>query len=330
MGMTLNVRLLLLVALVSSLAGCWADYTECAASDPATLAKLPSRLSETGLFAAVASDTLGLGVRAYRPSFELWSDGAEKRRWIRLPEGEAIDTTDMDSWSFPVGTRVWKEFTRDGVRVETRMLERTGPADADWIGVAYVWNDAGDDAIATPLGAADSRGTAHDVPASSQCMACHGGRRSRVLGFSAIQLAHDAPVEEWNLSALAKAGALSRVPHEAPVVPGDATTREALGWLHANCGHCHNSARPAVEGPRCFDPRNDLDFWMRVDRLRTPEESPAMTSAVGSAIEPGDPDGSDVYRLATHRGGGLQMPPIASELVDPAARVTLRAWIESL
>ena len=44
-------------------------------------------------------------------------DRAAKRRWIQLPEGATIDTSDMDYWQFPVGTKLWKEFVRDGVRV---------------------------------------------------------------------------------------------------------------------------------------------------------------------------------------------------------------------
>src|SRR5688500_13196261 len=92
------------------------DYTVCDAPAPARLSVLPARLSETGLFADVKAGTLAPGVRAFRLQFELWSDGAAKRRWVALPEGGRIDTSDMDAWRFPVGTRLWKEFTRDGVR----------------------------------------------------------------------------------------------------------------------------------------------------------------------------------------------------------------------
>lgn len=68
----------------------------------------PERLSETGLYADESLSTLGDGVVPYRPRFELWSDGASKRRWIRLPPGAVVDTTDMDDWGFPSGTKLWK------------------------------------------------------------------------------------------------------------------------------------------------------------------------------------------------------------------------------
>src|SRR6185436_16445592 len=95
------------------------------------LARLPARLSETGLFRAEGVEALAAGVRAYRPQFALWSDGADKRRWVLLPVDSRIDTADPDDWSFPVGTKFWKEFTRDGVRVETRLLTRWGTGQGD-------------------------------------------------------------------------------------------------------------------------------------------------------------------------------------------------------
>ena len=56
-------------------------------SEPSSerLAMEPEKLSATGLFAAASPEALGADVIAYRPRFELWSDGAEKRRWDRPP-----------------------------------------------------------------------------------------------------------------------------------------------------------------------------------------------------------------------------------------------------
>ena len=64
-------------------------------------------LEQTGLYDEV--------VWELTPQFASWSDGATKRRWLHLPAGEVINTDDMDNWVFPVGTRAWKEFVRDGV-----------------------------------------------------------------------------------------------------------------------------------------------------------------------------------------------------------------------
>ena len=57
----------------------------CEPTDDARVALLPERLSETGLYTDIASDRVADGVLAYQPAFALWSDGADKRRWISLP-----------------------------------------------------------------------------------------------------------------------------------------------------------------------------------------------------------------------------------------------------
>src|SRR5882672_4468441 len=113
-------------------------YGQCSEPSPGRLSQEPAKLSATGLFADLPSESLVEGVVAYRPQFELWSDGASKRRWIYLPPGTRIDSSDMDAWQFPEGTKFWKEFTRDGVRVETRLLHKVGPQAGDWVGVSYV------------------------------------------------------------------------------------------------------------------------------------------------------------------------------------------------
>jgi hypothetical protein len=291
---------------------------------------LPQRLSDTGLYADISTGELSPGVLAYTPQFQLWSDGAEKRRWILLPSGQRIDTSNADQWLFPVGTKVWKEFSVAGVRVETRLLEKRGPTDADWRSMAYVWGTDDKDAVAAPLGELDSHHTDHDVPAAGECLACHGGRRSFVLGFSAVQLASSGEPGEADLAGLAQRGLLSSTPASTPVVPGNAVEVAALGYLHANCSHCHNQTRPERTGARCFDPDNDIDFTLAVGQLDDVASTATYRTVVGDGAKPGDPDGSRLYELVSARGLFRQMPPLATERVDTVAVANLRAWIEGL
>ena len=61
-------------------------------------ARAQGSLRETGLYAT------GLQVRPdnlpFAPQYPLWSDGADKRRWIHLPPGTSIDASGPD-WRFP-------------------------------------------------------------------------------------------------------------------------------------------------------------------------------------------------------------------------------------
>ncbi len=317
------MRSVLIVAMALS-GGC-AEYV-CEITDESRTSELPATLSATGLFADVATGALADGVLAYEPQFELWSDGAGKSRWIWLPPGTQIDTSDMDAWAFPQGTRVWKEFRQGDARVETRLLVKRDAT--EWLALAYRWQEDQRDAVAVPFGAIDANGTAHDVPAAGECIACHGGRQSFVLGFSAIQLSAPAAPGLVDLDDLVAANLLSVPPAHAFDVPGTATERAALGYLHANCSHCHNQARPATAP--CFDPRRAFDFSLSIDALASPADTATYRTAIGDVIEPGSPPASAVIGLMSRRGLVRQMPPIATERVDAAAIELLSRWITEL
>lgn len=308
-----------------------ASGASCAEDDEQT-AVVPNGmlLSQAGLFADVARGTLAEGVRAYRPRFELWSDGADKSRWLYVPEGTTIDTTDVDAWVFPVGTRAFKEFTRDGVRVETRMLEKTGPR--TWRAAAFVWRADQSDADATTAGSSNTLGTPHDVPTSEQCGDCHDGAADTLLGVDAIQLAYDG--DGLTTAALMADGLASAPIPERIELPGDETTAGALGYLHANCGNCHNDGA-----------RNPLRLRLTVGSLARAEDTPVYQTAVGQPtrsdplggtdalciVDAGVPEQSLLYLRMTRRGSSSgMMPPLGTEDVDPNAERLIGDWIRSL
>jgi hypothetical protein len=283
---------------------------------------LPARLSQTGLYADIRAKTIAPGMTEFTPANVLWSDGAEKHRWYKLPPGTTIDSSDMDHWRFPVGTKLFKEFAREGKRLETRLIWRvadTGDRERDLLVGSYVWNDAETDAVFAKDGASNVRGTDHDVPSAEMCWRCHIGEPGGVLGFSALQL---GDVSALPLSAPPPAGTT----YGAPV--------PALGYLHANCGHCHNPNGGAW-----------VDSHM-ILRLDVGERDAATTqivqTTVGVELEQwidrgytfrivaGDPDQSALFYRITQRTMQVQMPPLATEHTDDTAIALLRSWIESL
>ena len=52
---------------------------------------LPQRLSDTGLYKPGSSTEVRESVIAFAPQYALWSDGAQKRRWIAIPPGVVGD-----------------------------------------------------------------------------------------------------------------------------------------------------------------------------------------------------------------------------------------------
>ncbi len=294
----------------------------------------PETLADTGLYDE--SGELAPGVVEYTVNWQLWADGAEKRRFVRLPEGETIDSADMDFWTLPIGTRIWKEFSQGGVRIETRFIWKRGPELADWYAMAFGWNAEGSEAVALPDGERNALGTMHDIPRANDCRRCHNSQPDFALGFSALQLDHDDG--EMNLGALVAAGALSDTPAgSSPYfpLPGDEAAQAALGYLHGNCGGCHHARSPIQE-------QTPLQLRLASASLGAVEDTPAFMTAVGqpeakplggdvtAIIQPHDRDGSAIWVRMGIRGNMTGMPPLATEAVDDDGREAVGLWIDEL
>src|SRR5690606_23364391 len=251
-------------------AGARPDAPGDAAAADASL--MPMTLGETGLYAGELGGELAPGVVEYQVAWELWSDGAAKRRFVLLPEGAVIDSSDMDFWTYPVGTRIWKEFSVEGARIETRLLWKQAPG--EWLALAFAWSEDGGEAIAAPDGVEDALGTSHDIPRERDCLTCHAPQPDMVLGLSALQLDH-AP-GEVTLASLAAGGRLSDPPagEGAPYfpLPGDEVDRAALGLLHGNCGGCHFAGSDVQE-------QTSLELRLAVGELDAVDQTAAYRTA---------------------------------------------------
>jgi hypothetical protein len=302
----------------------------------------PTLLSETGLYTDVSRQTITPGVIEFAPRWQLWSDDAAKRRWIWLPPGTQIDTSDMNYWVFPEGTKLWKEFARGGTRIETRLMQKIGPGNtwSDWFFVSFQWNPGFADATAVPDGVIDEAGP-NDIPARSDCRKCHSDTRipSVVIGFSALQLDFDSP--SYDLQQLVTDDRLTAPPTGAglpgqpffPLPAGEDLAREAFGYMHANCGGCHN-ARSEVLDTTPMVLRQDVAVpasWVTTAPYMTTVNVVGATSSPGvtHVVTPGSPVESAIFHRTTITTG-QKMPPVGRETVDPTGTGAIRDWIVSL
>jgi hypothetical protein len=322
--------------------------TGAAAIPQTATADPPQTLQETGLYADFATLRIDPKHIAFSPQYPLWSDGATKRRWISLPSGTAIDGSDPDAWVFPVGTRLWKEFSFNGQRVETRLLERQ--ADGQWLYAAYAWSADGREAqLVSQRGRRSAYplpgGRAHTIPGINDCKACHQGGRSEVLGFSALQLSPErdpkalhaelTPEPGVDLRYLVDHGLLVGLPQSVLGAPprinaASATERAALGYMHGNCGHCHNT-QGSLQNLGLFLRQNLQTAGQPAiaSTFRQPIRKPApgQPSDAVQRIDPGHPEHSGVVQRVSSRYPALQMPPLGTELVDDEAVALLYRWI---
>ncbi len=118
-------------------------------------------------------------------------------------------------------------------------------------------------------------------------------------------------------------------------LPGTPEDMEALGYLHANCGHCHNSS---VTGKVVAFP--NMALWSVTSAEQLPDTPPFLTAvdmasgyplpfAGAMRIDSGDHAASTIwYRMSVR--DGTQMPPHSTEVVDQAGLDMIAAWIDSL
>lgn len=343
-----------------ALAACvWAGAVAMRAGGPAgddgpPLSPPPARLSQTGLYADTAALVVDARNRPFAPQYPLWSDGATKRRWVRLPEGRTIDAHDPDRWEFPVGTTFWKEFAFAGRKVETRMFRKVA-ADR-WDFASYAWQDDQRDATLVPREglarvAEVAPGRWHAIPSQDECRACHDAGRTEVLGFTALQLSDDrdprAPHAEpltpgmVTLQSLVAERRLHGLPARhlatAPRIEGRTPVERAvLGYLSANCGSCHNRESSIASLGLFLKHTLASRGACATDALATTIGRPghwAVPDAPEGAsrvVAPGAPARSALLRRAQSRRPSSQMPPIGTVVADREALALVSAWIEAL
>ncbi|QKG70018.1 SO2930 family diheme c-type cytochrome [Erythrobacter mangrovi] len=297
---------------------------------------LPRTLAEFGFFTDAPQQVPAEGVMPYRLNTPLYSDGAEKLRFIYVPKGAKALAQGEKLLELPVGTALIKTFAfpEGGKRrlIETRVLLHRADG---WLALPYLWNEEQTEArlavagarldLVTPKGEAIS----YRVPNKNQCKECHGLEGAVIpIGPKVRNLSHD-----W-LASMVAAGHLDAMPQDADQLPlweerdGVPVVKAARAYLDVNCAHCH---RPGATASN-----SGLDLrWEQQDphALGIGKRPVAAGRGAGGFlfdIVPGSPDHSILpYRMSTTEGG-IAMPEIGKSTVDEEGLAVVRRWIEEM
>lgn len=353
------MRRLLLSTLLVSLSGCGSDG-DAGSSKQLQVTPPPEgapwqSLAEWHLFDGAGKPAER--VVPYEVVSPLWSDATEKHRFLYVPEGKVIGYQPQDIWKFPVGAVLVKTFgylndARDpglGERLlETQLLVRES---ADWTAHTYVYDDAGTEAVRTLAGAdipvsfVDAAGKSHSldyaVPNTNLCQECHGlGSQLDTLGGRTRQLnrSHDYGKGAVNqLDHLASLGFFDQAPPAEretlsdPAGSGGVTER-TRSYFDANCAHCHAEGRIAASSGLLLD-------WAKTGPgnapatygvCKTPTSAGGGTCGLTHDVVPGKPGESILMCRIASRTQPVQMPPVATQLVDEQAVKLIGDWITSL
>jgi uncharacterized repeat protein (TIGR03806 family) len=315
------------------------------------------KLSQYGLFVAdPALQRPNDGVIPYDLNSALFSDYAEKYRFVKMPAGMHATYRDADAFDFPVGTVIAKTFAfahdaRDPSKgrrlIETRILKREPDG---WVGLPYIWNGAQTDATLDVAGDTVDVNWIHTdgrprtdnyiIPNANQCKGCHKlgeiitpiGPKSRHLNR---EFAYSDGTEN-QLTHWSRVGALvgAPAPTDAPRLaawddPSSGTLDDrARAWLEINCAHCHNPEGPARNSglDLLASQRTPTSFGI----FKTPVAAGLGSGGRSFDIVPGQPDQSIMaYRIAsTHPG--VMMPELGKRLVHDEGVALIRQWIAAM
>ncbi len=311
-------------------------------------------LSASGLFADLATLAARPGLIPFTVNSPLWSDNAQKLRWMALPGDTTIGYAATGEWTWPSGSVFVKHFEidlDDGLGVQMRRLEtRVMVVDGDGsYGLTYRWRGDGSDAdlvseagqdevlaIAVPGGGV--RNQTWHYPSRSECMQCHTPTAGRVLGPKTRQLngsygysggISDNQLRAWNHVRLFDQdigeGTIGGLARMVPVDDGQASLETRVrSYLDANCAGCH---RPGGT-PAAWDARFDTPLDQTGIINGTVRD--ALGIAGARVVVPGASHASILLVRMNSTAATVRMPPLGRNVVHTAAVDAVSQWINGL
>jgi uncharacterized repeat protein (TIGR03806 family) len=317
--------------------------------------KPPDKLSAYGLFSDASGTIPAAGVHLYDLNAALFSDYAEKRRYVFVPQGQLIKYTSEGAFDFPVGSVLVKTFEYHAKRgdlntpvrtLETRLLVHTATG---WQGRPYIWNAQGTEAILTPVGGPipiDVRDAtnklisiAYRVPNQNQCKTCHLSEGAlSPIGPKAANLNRDIKVgtdqvnqlTHWtDLGILSSAPDPSKAPRNADFSNISLSLEaRSRSWLDINCGHCHKPDGSASNTGLFLTASTTDPGQLGIGRR-------PVSAGRGSGenlfdVVPGHPEQSILYHRIQSTEPGVAMPELGRTLVHEEAVEVIRGWIAQM
>lgn len=318
----------------------------------------PKFLSQLGIFTDLETLDIIPGLIPYDVNAPLWSDAAQKRRWIAIPNdglyddpAEQIDFKSEDPWEFPTGTVFVKHFelatTEDSngpvTKLETRFFVMA--EDGRPYGLTYRWNDEGTDAELLTIGDQreidifDNGQFSHtqtwDFPSRTQCITCHNPNAEYILGVNTLQL---NKVHEYNgtninqidyfnqLGIFANNVSNPAAYHKLVDVNSDESTLEnrIRSYLDSNCSSCHREGGiPSLYLDFRYKSTNNMQS---IFDLQSQSHASTANSVI---VKPGDHAESEIWVRDVSLDDN-RMPPIGRNVIDQIYVDSLAKWIDNI
>ena len=301
--------------------------------------ELPKTLSAFGFFKDTAGESPNEGVMPYKLNAPLFSDYAEKFRFIYIPDGKmATAVSDSDLVDFPVGSALIKSFGyQQGGKMkllETRVLLHRADG---WLALPYIWNEEQTEATLKVAGKriavnfTDPSGKPHDiqygVPNKNQCKECHSLKDAVMpIGPKLRNL------ESASIAHLVSAGKL-QMPASVAAMPDYADTsaplhNRARSYLDINCAHCHNRQGSASNSGLFLTYQEPIGPNLGIGKR--PTAAGRGSGGLEFAIAPGKPDESYLMFRMKSLEPGIAMPEVGRSTMHAEGVELLGEWIAEM
>lgn len=307
----------------------------------------PEKLSEFGMFQEPISDLKPTDqLLPYTLKMPLFSDYAEKSRFVHIPDGKQAQFDISSKVIFPEGTIIFKTFWfpegKGKNLVETRVLFLD---ESGWQAWPYVWNEEQTEAFYTPLGGSTEVVIAnysfeYSIPNQNQCKSCHliDGKLT-TIGPSVAQLNSEvnfgsARKNQWDewlerawIAALPDYDNIPYVPDWNNHTDGTMDQR-ARAYLDINCAHCHSPVGPAKTSGLNLSIHNNDPYSLGVRK-------PPVAAGKGSGgllfdIEPGKPEKSILHYRMLSNDPGIMMPELGRAMQHKEGLKLIEDWIAQM
>lgn len=300
------------------------------------------------------NQTPAYGVLPFRPESELFTDYAEKKRFVWMPSGtKATYVNDYTIFNMPTGSALIKNFYYNRVQpsnttkiIETRIMIKKADG---WIYATYIWNDEQTEAFLNMNGSTKEitwidnnsvqRTINYEIPNEDTCAACHTiGLIKQPLAIKPQNLNGNYNYGYGNINQLTKWISYGFLENNLPstinsvVNYKDATKSLNLrvrSYFDANCAHCHQPGGAASSLHSTLNLQfNETTNESNMGVCATPEHTiPGLT---GRIVVPGNIDNSQLYYRVSTNDPFFRMPFKGRTIVHQEGVQLIADWINSL
>jgi uncharacterized repeat protein (TIGR03806 family) len=293
----------------------------------------PAMLSQTGCVLPTDATKPAAGLIPFTVALPFWSDGADKERFLAVPDGQTISVAADGDFTLPNGGVTMKNFRWQGKLFETRFFVRHN--DGSYFGYSYEWNAAGTDATKVAETGKDVMlpGLAWTYPSTSGCFTCHSEAAGRSLGLETRQFNSVGVYSGGKANQFKTLQHIGLLTGNLTLLAGfpakdDATApldTRARAYLAVNCSNCHRPNGPGrgVWSALFDTPLKDMKICNAV-----PEQGD-LGVAGATLLKPGMHASSLLWMRMSQRTMSF-MPPLATKLPDTVGATLLSQWIDSI